>query len=160
MTQPYNITNYSVAGAGNQSWRQAPGSKNEFYIASNISTRCLVLPCRICLSVLYLSRPCATLPWWIMSFFVCCVLLDFNSSLSVCNVKRTIINWMLLILKTQVIMNYILLYNNCQERNASFHTNIPDNLTLAYSNIPDNSHNRMLPHGLHWPWYMANSHSA
>ncbi len=40
------------------------------YIASNMSTRCLVLPCRICLRVLYLSRPWATLPSCSLSFFV------------------------------------------------------------------------------------------
>ena len=34
------------------------------YIDSNWSTRCLVLPWRICLSVLYLSRPWATFCSW------------------------------------------------------------------------------------------------
>lgn len=42
------------------------------HMASNSSMRCFVLPCRICRSVLYLSRPCRMFSLWMMSL---CVLL-------------------------------------------------------------------------------------
>lgn len=60
------------------------------YMASNSSIRCLVLPCLICRSVLYLSRPCRMFSLWMMSLWV--LLFSSrawdNSLLRVCNVKQ------------------------------------------------------------------------
>lgn len=54
------------------------------YIASNISTRCFVLPWRICVSVLYLSRPDDTIFMYSWSLWVSaeCTLDASNSALS------------------------------------------------------------------------------
>jgi len=54
------------------------------YNASNMSTRCFVFPWRICFSVLYLSRPAATIFLYSWSLWVSadCSLAASNSALS------------------------------------------------------------------------------
>lgn len=60
--------------------------KNSSHMASNSSMRCFVLPCRICRSVLYLSRPAFTFSAWRTSFCVFLVssLAWANSELNAC----------------------------------------------------------------------------
>lgn len=50
-------------------WRTCM-QNNSSHMASNSSIRCLVLPCRICRRVLYLSRPALTFSAWRTSFCV------------------------------------------------------------------------------------------
>ncbi|KAI1240884.1 hypothetical protein IHE44_0009332 [Lamprotornis superbus] len=65
-------------------------SSKHLYIASNSSILCLVLPCRICRSVLYLSRPWRMFSEWMMSFWVILLLCRAwaSSSVSACNMKN------------------------------------------------------------------------
>lgn len=60
------------------------------HIASNMSTRCLVFPWRICFRVLYLSRPATTFWRWIWSVRVtCCSTLVAASSFdSICSIGQ------------------------------------------------------------------------
>ncbi len=67
-----------------------------YYIDSNSSIRFLVLPCLICFSVLYLSRPSLTFSWWVKSSFVnlCGSLAWFKSRLnSLINLIIYILLW-------------------------------------------------------------------
>lgn len=81
---------------GRRPLQDAPPSQRRAvpHMDSNSSIRCLVLPCRICRSVLYLSRPALTFSACSTSFcvFLLSSLAWANSELSVCGsrlVKRT-----------------------------------------------------------------------
>jgi len=83
------------------------------YIASNMSTRCFVFPARICFSVLYLSRPVATIFLYSASLSVTavCSFAASNSALRVCVIATISHN-------TRVTSVQIKILNNMPKRKS------------------------------------------